>query len=388
MKHSIQLKLLLAMVLLSLFSIMLTSWIIRYRVQFHFHQYAVQLDRSPAIDRGPLTPIRPMRYGWNRNQQVFLNEVSRSLYLGGFLTILTALGLSWLFARYMSRPMKTMLYATQHIAKGDYHHRIADTSDDEWKVLGQAFNHMAERLEETEQLRKELISNLSHELATPLTNLIGYLQAINDGLIQGSDKTHETTRLLLHESYRMKEMLEDLRDLSIVESDKFHLDYQLLKLEEIIGKIISSVDILAKNKNISIRIALDNPKLMFYADPVRLHQLLLNLLQNSIQYSKEDTSITIESKSIPKDGIQIIIQDEGIGIAEHDLPHIFERFYRADRSRCRESEGTGIGLAIAKKLAEAHGGKLEASSQVGKGTRMILSLPLNVMPAQGTTLSA
>jgi signal transduction histidine kinase len=381
MKQSIQLKLLLAMVLLSLFSIVLTSWIIRYRVQYHFHQYAVQMDRTPPADRGPLASTRPMRYGWNRNQQVFLSEVSRSLYLGGFLAILTALGLSWLFARYMSRPMKTMLYATQHIAKGDYQHRIADTSDDEWKVLGQAFNHMAERLEETEHLRKELISNLSHELATPLTNLIGYLQAMDDGLIQGSEKTHETTRLLLHESYRMKEMLEDLRDLSILESDKFHLDYQWLKLEEIIGKVVSSVDILAKNKNILIRIMLDKPKLMFYADPVRLQQLLLNLLQNAIQYSKEDTFITIESRSIPKDGIQIIIQDEGIGIAQEDLPHIFERFYRADHSRCRESGGTGIGLAIAKKIAEAHGGRIEASSETGKGTRMILSLPQKVLSA-------
>lgn len=381
MKQSIQLKLVIAMVLLSLFSIVLTSWIIRYRVQFHFHQYAVQMEKNPSSDRVPFSPMRPMRYGWNRNQQIFLSEVSRSLYLGGFLAIITAVLLSWIFAKYMSQPMKTMLHATQHIAKGDYNHRISDSTDDEWKELGQAFNHMAERLEQTEHLRKELISNLSHELATPLTNLIGYLQAIDDGLIQGSNKMHETTRLLLDESYRMKDMLEDLRNLSIVESDKFHLDYQLLKLEEIISKAVTLVDIQAKEKQISIHLVMEKPELMLYADPMRLQQLLVNLIQNSLQYSKETTSVTIESKSIGTDWIEIAVQDEGIGISEYDLPHIFERFYRADHSRCRASGGTGIGLAIVKKLAETHGGKIEASSQLGIGTRMILRLPIKARDA-------
>jgi len=387
MKQSLQVKLLLAMVLLSLFSIVLTSWIIRYRVQFHFHQYAQQMDKNPAMDRMPLAPMRPMRYGWNRNQQIFLNEVSRSLYLGGFFAILTALILGWFFARYMSQPMKTMLQATQHLAKGDYQHRIPESTDDEWKELGKAFNHMAEGLEQTEQLRKELISNLSHELATPLTNLIGYLQAIEDGLIEGDQNLKNTTGLLLEESYRMKDMLEDLRDLSMVESDRFHLDYQWIKLEDHFQKIISLVEIQAKEKQISIHLIMEKPELMLYADPMRLQQLMVNLLQNSVQYSKENTSINLTCKKISQDTLEIIVQDQGVGIPEQDLPHIFERFYRADHSRCRSSGGTGIGLAIVKKLVEAHGGKIEASSEAGQGTRMTLRLPLKP-GAQGTTFSA
>ncbi len=376
MKWNLQLKLLIVMIMLSLFSIVVTSFILHYRIQDHFRQYSIQNERTVGTQEGRLSSQRNLRMGWNRNQQVFLNEVSRSIYLGGLLTIILAFGLSWFLAKRMSLPMQRLIYASQQIAQGKFRFRLKESSDDEWKALENAFNHMAGELENNEQLRKELIANLSHELATPLTNLKGYLEAMQDGLITGTDNINNTNRLLQDETSRMKRMLDQLRDLSIVESKSFQLDYQKVSLNDLIQRIVTSMEITTKPKQLKFVMQADQTLNYLKADPMRLHQILLNVLQNAVQYSSEKATITITTKRLKEPFVCIGIQDEGQGIHEKDLPHIFERFYRAEQSRSRYSGGTGIGLAIVKKLVEAHRGSITAKSQVGKGTMIEILLPI------------
>ncbi len=377
MKVSLQFKLLLIMVLLSIFSIVLTSTLIRIRIQDHFQLYSRRIEQSLTEDSPrALLNLRGLRLGWTRNQQFFLNEVTRSLYLSGLFTILLAFIFSYLAVKWMIQPMKRMVLATKRLGEGHLSFRIKESSHDEWSILADSFNHMAERLEKTEELRKELISNLSHELSTPLTNIIGYLEAWSDKLILDQDQKEDVIQLLVKESTRLKKMVDDLRELSLVEADNFYLNKKPIQIQEFVQTLISSIKISLEKKHIKLKHHIDPDLEVIICDPVRLHQVLLNILQNAIQFSDSDTTITMDFQKKANDHLEIKITDQGIGISEHDLPHIFERFYRAEPSRSRFTGGTGIGLAISKQLILAHKGSIHAISKPGKGSSMVISLPL------------
>ncbi len=376
MKWNIQLKFLLVMVLLSLFAVIFTSFIIRVRIQEHFHQYTLQHERSAGEGMGAgsrLIGDHP-RFRWNLQQMEFLNEVTRSIYLGGIVTIIVAIFLSWIMAHRMTKPMQEMVTATKNIAAGKLDHRLNIDSDDEWGIVAKSFNSMAIQLEDKEQLRRELVANLSHELATPLTSIAGYLQAIEEGLID-KNQWNQTLQLLREESSRMKKMVEDLRELSLVESNAFQLHTQPCKIDQMMHKVLNSFSRMAQQRNIQILYLPDSSLKRVYIDPDRFYQLMINLIQNALQHSDDGKKITISTHSLDAKKYSIIIEDEGTGIEEKDLPHIFERFYRTEPSRSRVSGGTGIGLAIVKKLVESHGGKISASSQLGKGTLIKIILP-------------
>lgn len=290
-----------------------------------------------------------------------------SVLLGGG----AAGGISYLLSRRIIRPLTRMESITQRFATGDWAARVPPSDIPELHQLGISFNRMASELEQVEQQRRELVSDLSHELRTPLTIVRGYLEALID---QKLPATPDTYQRLIRETQRLQRLVEDLQELSKLESGYLPIQRQALELPPLIWQIIQRFrdqQLESENPQIVVEIAPALPPAD--ADPARTEQILVNLLSNALQYT-DTGKITIKAWQ-QQQQVWLAVNDTGIGIADDDLPYVFERFWRADRSRSRRSGGTGIGLAICKRLVELQGGEIYVSSQVNQGSTFQFWLP-------------
>lgn len=290
-----------------------------------------------------------------------------SILLGGG----AAGGLSYFLSWRIIRPLTRMERITQEFAAGDWSVRVSPSEIPELHQLGHSFNRMASELERVEQQRRDLVSDLSHELRTPLTILRGYLEALNDEKLPAAPATYER---LIRETQRLQRLVEDLQELSKLEAGYLPIQRQTLDLHPLIQQVtqhFKEQQLDTESPQLVINIS---PKLpMVDADPTRTEQILVNLLGNAFQYT-EIGQITIKAWSQGHQ-VWLAVQDTGIGIATTDLPHVFERFWRADRSRSRGSGGTGIGLAICKRLVELQGGEISVDSQINQGSTFQFWLP-------------
>ena len=280
-------------------------------------------------------------------------------------------GISYLLSRRIIRPLTRMEGITQRFAAGDWAVRVPPSDIPELNRLGGSFNRMASELEQVEQQRRDLVSDLSHELRTPLTIVRGYLEALTDEKLPG---TTETYGRLLRETHRLQRLVDDLQELSKLEAGYLPIQRQVLALPPLIQPIIQRFrDQLLDEENpqIVVEIPADLPAVE--ADPGRTEQILVNLLNNALQYT-DSGKITVRAWHRAEQ-VWLAVEDTGIGISEADLPHVFERFWRADRSRSRASGGTGIGLAICKRLVELQGGEIQVSSQLNCGSAFQFWLP-------------
>ncbi|MEM9805934.1 MAG: HAMP domain-containing sensor histidine kinase [Cyanobacteria bacterium P01_D01_bin.56] len=290
-----------------------------------------------------------------------------SVLLGGG----AAGGISYLLSRRIIRPLTRMETITQQFAAGDWAARVPPSDIPELHQLGHSFNRMAKELEQVEQQRRELVSDLSHELRTPLTIVRGYLEALSDEQLPA---TPDTYARLIRETQRLQQLIEDLQELSKLEAGYLPIQQQNLDLAPLVERVVQSFrdqQLAPSMPQLIIEMATDLPHVN--ADPTRTEQILVNLLGNALQYT--DTGQITVKGWLQGHQIWLAVEDTGIGIAEEDLPHVFERFWRADRSRNRRSGGTGIGLAICKRLVELQGGEIHVSSEVDYGSTFQFWLP-------------
>jgi signal transduction histidine kinase len=302
----------------------------------------------------------------------FSNSVNRSLLLAIFGAGSLALLVTLLLSRSILQPVDALTKAVRRMGSGDLSQRVEIDTKGEVGELAEAFNTMVDNLERLELLRRTMVTDVAHELRTPLSNVRGYLEAIQDDMVQPSreviDSLHEETMLL-------NRLVNDLQELSLVEAGKLHIEVQALDLRQIVQRAITLAQPTAIQKNLTLRTRLPQTLPMVLADPERLGQILHNLLDNAIHYTPEAGQISIIAEQ--QDGfIEIRVEDTGSGISAEHLPHIFERFYRADQSRSRKTGGAGLGLAIVKHLVEAQGGQVSARSQAGQGTTISFTLPV------------
>lgn len=237
--------------------------------------------------------------------------------------------------------------------------------DEKLKGIVLVFHDITE-LKKLEQARKDFVANVSHELKTPVTSLKGFTETLLDGAMNDEKLRKRFLTIIANESERLEGLISDLLELSKIEGDHFQLNWQKVNIESLVSDVLLILDDKAKGKKMIIdkRIQGDT---WVEADPHRMKQILINLIVNAIAYTPEDGSITIRVKE-QAETLLIEVQDTGIGINKKEIPRIFERFYRVDRARSRNSGGTGLGLAIVKHLAEAHAAKLSVDSDLGKGT--------------------
>jgi signal transduction histidine kinase len=290
------------------------------------------------------------------SHQMFVSSIHRYLIWASLSAVLLAVALSFLLVRRVLGPLTRMMNITREIASGDYSGRVPVATRDEVGQLAGAFNSMAESLQHIEQLRKTMTVNVAHELRTPLTNMQGYIEALVDGVVTPCRNTFE---LLHEETLRLVRLVEDLLRLSKADAARADLHKIEIRLGKLIEQTFGSFRPQFAAKNIHLATGFPDQNDRLHADPDKLSQVLVNLLQNAAQYTPVGGSFRIEMESRAQE-IKVTFANTGEEVNEQDLPFIFERFYRGEKSRSREHGGAGIGLSIVKELIEAHHGHVGA----------------------------
>ncbi len=298
--------------------------------------------------------------------------IGRFLIWGALLAAAVALVITYFLSRRISAPVKALTMATRRLGQGNLSQRVQSNEKGELGELAQAFNAMAENLERSEKLRRNMIADIAHELRTPLSNLRGYLEALRDGVIKPN---RQIICSLDEEVNLLSRLVDDLQQLSLAEAGELKLNYQPENINELVKKTIALRQIQAAAKGIFISANLPEGLPPVNIDPQRISQVLLNLMDNAIAHTPQGGNITIVARKLDN-RLEISVEDTGEGIPAEDLPFVFERFYRVDKSRTRATGGAGLGLAIAKSLVEAHGGEIQVQSQKGKGSRFSFTVPL------------
>jgi two-component system, OmpR family, sensor kinase len=315
--------------------------------------------------------VRPVDAVFDAQGQAFLRQVQRSLVWAALLAAALSLALGVFVSRLLTAPLARLTQAAQAIAAGDLSQRVDVRSKDEIGDLGAAFNGMAASLAEAETLRRNLIADVSHELRTPLTIIQGNIQAILEGVypleMAQMAGLYDETRLLTR-------LVDDLHDLALADAGQLRLERTPVNVSDLARMAVGQFDPVAEAAGVKLTLetSADVPEVLGDAD--RLAQALRNLLSNAIRHTPAGGQVAMR---VGRAGAQVTIQvaDTGSGIAPEDLPHVFDRFYRGDKSRSRRGGGAGLGLAITRQLVTAHGGQIEVVSSPGEGTSFVIALP-------------
>ncbi|MFH1610210.1 MAG: ATP-binding protein [Candidatus Bipolaricaulota bacterium] len=308
----------------------------------------VKVGTVVPLDIAALTPL----------EEDFLDSLKRAALVGGAAALLAAAVLAVVLVAQLSRPLRRLILATARIAKGDLAHRVPVRTQDEIGRLGRAFNDMAAALEGSEKARQNLLTDVAHELRTPLSVVRGNLEGMLDGVFP---LTPEGLVPVYDETLHLAELVEDLRTLTLAEAGHLQLVREPTDLGELARAVAEAVRPTAAEDEVTVEVDA-GPDLHADVDPRRIRQVLGNLLGNSLRYSPPGGTIAVTVARVDRE-IAISVRDQGPGISPQDHPHIFERFYRSDKSRT--GEGTGLGLAIARELVQAHGGRIWAENQGG-----------------------
>lgn len=309
-------------------------------------------------------------YYYTNNDIQFLNRINIVLVVIGIISLFFAILLGSFMSSRISRPIAKAICAASEISKGNFKERIQETSDTrEINQLTDSVNNMAESLEKQQTLRKTMAADVSHELRTPLATLQSSLEAMIDGIWEPSNERLESCH---EEILRINRLVGDLEKLEKAEADNAVLELTEFDLTELISHIIHNFEPDFYKKGVTINFTGDAETIQ--ADQDKISQVIINLVSNALKYTLEGGKVKIEVKSMAKT-VELIVRDTGYGIPPEDLPNIFERFYRADKSRNRLTGGSGLGLTITKSIVEAHKGTIRVKSEISKGTEFQVILP-------------
>jgi signal transduction histidine kinase len=311
----------------------------------------------------------------------FLTEFWSQLLVAGAVAAVVALAIARWLARGMTQPLRDMAEAARRMETGDYTRRVVTDSRDEVGRLADAFNRMSAELDGLEMLRRELVANVSHELKTPISALRAHLENLLDGV---EEPNPETLQVMLVQSERLGRLVDQLLDLSKLESGDVPLEREPVEVAPLVAQVLSEIQVARPEAEVSVSDALPVDLPAVFADRERVHQVLFNLLDNAVRLTPSGGRVTVTA-SRHIGSVDVAVADTGPGISAEDLPRVFERFFRVDASRSRDDGGTGIGLAIARSVVEAHGGRIWAESEPGKGSTFTFELP--VASAEGEPAS-
>jgi signal transduction histidine kinase len=330
----------------------------------------------PTADGGSVTVLTrsPSRGLFGRLSATtgFLQSVWWQFLLVGVVAATVSLLVARQIARGMTQPLRDMAAAARRMETGDYSVRVHTRSRDEVGQLATAFNRMSAELMTLEQSRRDLVANVSHELKTPITAIRAHLENVLDGVERAEPAT---LAVMLGQVERLGRLVDQLLELSKLESGEVALQPEPVALRPIVEQLFSEIGVAIPGRELAIRDEVPDDLPPVLADPERLHQVLFNLVDNALRFTPEGGTVTV-SASVQDRAVHVAVADTGSGIAPEHLPRLFERFYRVDHGRAREEGGTGIGLAIARSVVEAHGGTIVAESVLGRGSVFRFDLPL------------
>jgi signal transduction histidine kinase len=315
-----------------------------------------------VMDRGTLA--RPVQF--------ILGLIGPTAIISVLLGILT-LVIGLLLMRRMINPLSEVMAAAQAVSQGDLTARVpVHTQNDDLSALSDHFNRMADELERSDKQRRNLLADIAHELRTPITILRGRLEGILDGVYPPDEANIAPA---LEETYLLERLVEDLRLLALAEANQLRYEMKSIRLNELVETILGLFTAQADEKEIKLLLEAepDIPEVM--VDPQRFQQVIGNLIDNALRYTPEGSTIELDIKKVDQN-IELSVADEGQGIPEEELKHIFDRFWRGEKSRARSTGGAGLGLSIARRLVEAHGGRIWARNRSPRGFEVIISLPI------------
>jgi histidine kinase len=314
--------------------------------------------------------------GAQRGQMQFASfraGVFEALGYAALAASLAAVAVGFFFSRRIVSPLREMMQASQRISDGHYDERVKVSGEDELTQLAAQFNQMAEKLEQTESMRRRLIGDVSHELRTPLTAIKGSMEGLIDGVLPS---TNETFEQIFQEADRLGRLVDDLQEISRVEAHAYQMDVRPLAVSTLVQTVARRLHLPFEEKRIALTLDLPADLPPVLADEDRLIQILTNLMANALQYTPPAGAVKVAARH--ENGfVHFSVQDTGVGIPPGHLDHIFDRFYRVDKSRSRQAGGgSGIGLTIARHLVEAHGGRIWAESAGdGQGSTFQFTIP-------------
>lgn len=333
---------------------------------------ATNAESKAVIIHAPLKPFADELY---QLQRIIIYTA-----VGG---IILATLLSLFFSQMLSKPLVKMNKIALEMANGNYTNRVDIQSNDEIGLLASSLNRLSSQLQEKirqleaqEQIRREFVTNVAHEIKTPLTIMQGFTETMVDGLVKDEQERNSYLHHILDEITRLKRLVDDVLNLKRMEEGHFDFDKEPCDFNHIIEKVVHKFSQLIEERRIHFKVTVEKelPKVTCNSD--RMEQVLINLMDNAIRHTPEGGTITLDVKKGAHQ-LHIQVSDTGAGIPSDDLPMIWERFYKADKSRTRGKGGTGLGLAIVKKIIEAHGGEIKVQSSLNQGTSFSILLPIS-----------
>lgn len=338
------------------------------------NRYFVSGMVVPTSDTNPIQDKAMYVLASTDHMDESISRIRNLLLLSGLGALLLALGITWISAQILSRPLLQMQKATRKIAVGDLETRLSITSKDEVGLLAEAINDLAKDLQRYRDTRQEFFANISHELRTPITYLEGYAKVVKEKLYTSEEEKDKYLDIIQEEAGRLQRLVNDLFELAKMEEGKISLSLEWIDLTDIVRSGMRKLEWKLKEKGLAMQISYDDQIPLIYGDGLRMEQIILNILDNSIRYTDQG-SISVHVHK-DEECVTVTIEDTGVGIAEEEIPFLFDRFYRVEKSRSRQFGGTGLGLSIVKKLVDLQGGEIKVSSQAGVGTRFDITFPL------------
>lgn len=302
-------------------------------------------------------------------------QVRKLTLFASVIAFIIGAGFIFMLSRKISAPLLEMEKATRKISKGDLKTRVKEHSNDEIGQLAKAINDLAIELDRYRSNRQEFFATISHELRTPITYLEGYANVLKHELYTSEEEKQQYLTIITDETKRLIHLINDLFDLAKAEEDQLSMQSEEVNIVQVIHSVIDKVSLKAKEKGLKLENILPTEAIFIEGDEKRLEQILINLFENAIQYTEEgQISIHVEKQNAQK--VLIHLTDSGIGIPKEEIPYIFDRFHRVEKSRSRDYGGTGLGLSIVKKLIDLQHGSIEVLSEVGEGTTFKIEFPL------------
>jgi signal transduction histidine kinase len=318
------------------------------------------------------------------SQLMFVSE--HDFLLLGLLLIFAGIlsaSFGYLLAASMAQSLSLLQKGAQRLARGDFSARVHLTEMDELSDVAEAFNRMGDELQksfarqkELEQARRDLIAAVSHDLRTPLTSIRAMIEALADGVVTEPATVQRYYGTIRSQTENLSGLINDLFELSQLETSQIQLAIEAVNLNDLLSDVVESMQAQAGAKGISLKAIFSEDLPLIKGELNKIQRVIYNLVQNAIRHTPTSGSISLATQVVPE-GVQVEVADTGEGIAPEDLPHIFDQFFRGEKSRSRETGGAGLGLAIAKRIVEAHHGQIWVESQVGRGPRFRFVLPVS-----------
>lgn len=369
--RGITLKIMLSVSSLIIIAIVGITLLSSHKMAGMFHEYmaySIEINDPFPYKQGGKIVEGPAEKGFIRAVYIELIGIGIPIMLLSFVV-------GGIIARRTMRPIRRLNDGVAEIAKGNFGHKVNVATKDEIGQLAGSFNRMADELQKAQELRKQFFADAAHELKTPVAVLKGNIEGVLDGVI-APDNTMMTS--MLEEVDHLTNMINDIKYLSMADSGQLILNRERVDINEIVSGCVKQLTAPAKIRNLYLSCHLSESPMFASVDREKMHQVIYNLLINAGKYTPAGGSVSVTTERVTEDGeekIKVSIKDTGIGIDAPDLPYVFERFYRSDKSRDRKTGGIGLGLSIVKKIVDLHGGHVGVESELHKGSIFYVVVP-------------